>query len=519
MPMIYNELDWKGLDNVICDVAILGSGPAGIALAKSLESKGFSICIFEGGNDEYDEKSQELYAGEIVGRALPYGLMYSRMRQFGGSSNCWGSGCGILEDQDFIYRDWVSNSGWPIGFDDIKEYYKEASNFLKLPDITEQRNNSHDVLVGFDNPSLYYTPIGNFKDEFGESLKKSKKIKIFLSANFKSFSESEPGVVNKLELIGLNQSSIIKCDAKIFVLACGGIENSRILLNTRNSPSNAIGNDNDLVGRFFCDHPITPVASVIAPNLGRLESLDRSQYVKSYEKQEVLSIPYFKIPDKEQKKREILNCCVSFQKDFSPLSPAAVSAWSLLRAWKEKGISGLNKNDLVNVITNPTDVINGLYERKFGGSRYAMRIQMEQEPNYSSRLKLGKEKDSFGHYKSVLDWKFSDLDRHTIDEAIKYSSDIFIKNEFGLLKLDETISEQKNMPLDLRGGQHHSGTTRMGESKKIGVVDKNLKVFETKNLYVNGSSVFPTNGWVNPTFTIIALSFRLSNQIEKVLNA
>ena len=62
---------------------------------------------------------------------------------------------------------------------------------------------------------------------------------------------------------------------------------------------------------------------------------------------------------------------------------------------------------------------------------------------------------------------------------------------------------------------HHLGTTRMGFSKKNGVVDKNLKVFGLENLFIAGSSTFPTGGHANPTYTIIALSLRLSEFLIK----
>ena len=129
---------------------------------------------------------------------------------------------------------------------------------------------------------------------------------------------------------------------------------------------------------------------------------------------------------------------------------------------------------------------------------------------------MSTDKDIFGHYQTSLNWKFSELDWHTLNEAIKYCASTFIDNKLGLLKIDNLIINNDTfLPADLRGGQHHSGTTRMGSSQNTGVVDSSLKVYEMKNLYTVGSSVFPTNGWVKPTFTIIALSLRLSDQIEK----
>lgn len=80
------------------------------------------------------------------------------------------------------------------------------------------------------------------------------------------------------------------------------------------------------------------------------------------------------------------------------------------------------------------------------------------------------------------------------------------------------VESPLSIPRDLRGGQHHSGTTRMANDNKKGVVNRNLKVFALSNVYVCGSSVFPTNGWVNPTFTIVALSLRLSHHLKEVFS-
>jgi len=67
------------------------------------------------------------------------------------------------------------------------------------------------------------------------------------------------------------------------------------------------------------------------------------------------------------------------------------------------------------------------------------------------------------------------------------------------------------------GGYHHMGTTRMSESPADGVVDKNCTVHGYDNLHIAGSSVFTTGGWANPTLTILALSHRLSDHLDKLL--
>ena len=98
---------------------------------------------------------------------------------------------------------------------------------------------------------------------------------------------------------------------------------------------------------------------------------------------------------------------------------------------------------------------------------------------------------------------------------IQYVAKQFSSQGEGVIKVDAALtSDRGSLPPDLRGGQHHSGTTRMSESVENGVVDANLKVFGMDNLYIVGSSIFPTNGWVNPTYTIIVLSCRLAKHFK-----
>jgi choline dehydrogenase-like flavoprotein len=70
----------------------------------------------------------------------------------------------------------------------------------------------------------------------------------------------------------------------------------------------------------------------------------------------------------------------------------------------------------------------------------------------------------------------------------------------------------------LTAGRHHSGTTRMHEDPKKGVVDPNSTIHGIENLYVTGSSVFPTSGYANLTLTVIALALRLAGQIKFAIN-
>ena len=81
---------------------------------------------------------------------------------------------------------------------------------------------------------------------------------------------------------------------------------------------------------------------------------------------------------------------------------------------------------------------------------------------------------------------------------------------------DYIQDSKKNLPHKSRGplyGLHHMGGTIMGNDKSNSVVDKNLKVHDIDNLFVIGSSVFPTGGHANPTLTIVQLANRLGNHL------
>ena len=67
------------------------------------------------------------------------------------------------------------------------------------------------------------------------------------------------------------------------------------------------------------------------------------------------------------------------------------------------------------------------------------------------------------------------------------------------------------------GGYHHMGTTRMGTDPRTSVTDPDGRVHGLANLWVAGSSLFPTGGWANPTLTIVALALRSAERISAEL--
>ncbi|MES2932307.1 MAG: FAD-dependent oxidoreductase, partial [Pseudomonadota bacterium] len=253
----------SGVETTVC---IIGGGVAGITLALEMAKLGIDTCIFESGGLEPDDATRDLYRGEDVG--LPY--IFSdgcRSRFFGGSSNCWGGWCRPLDPWDFEKRDWIPNSGWPFGLDELTPYYNRAHKLLKLgpqnfdPAFWESSIGRSDVkripfLSGKVRDTIsQFSPPVRFGKLYRKELAQSQRIRIFLHANVSNILTDRPASkVTKVQVLTLNGRSI-SVSAKLFVLATGGIENARLLLASNSVQPAGLGNGNDLVGRYFMDHP------------------------------------------------------------------------------------------------------------------------------------------------------------------------------------------------------------------------------------------------------------------------
>ena len=518
--MILDSESWAQEKLHYADYVVIGGGAAGVALALELSKSSAKIVLVEGGELEFSEISQDIYKGTCDLRQLPPGLAGSRLRFLGGSTNCWAGGCAELDELDFDQRDWVANSGWPINKSDLHGYYERAARFLSIDlKSVESPEGVNGILglEGFDLRSLSYTNKVRFNSEFSGAIKKQKNLSVFINANLTHIKRESSGIVNSITIESYGGvKSLIK--SRVFVLACGGIENARILLNSGLKSGVAIGNGNGLVGKYFCEHPIAPCATFVPANM--TESKFDYDTDIFHSKLGAITIPFYKLPDKLQRQYKTLNGAIQFQSQELELTAAEISAWSAFQYYKGFSEVRPSIHDVLNIATNPLSVLDAYMSRKgISGGRIAMRFQIEQEPRAENCVTLSDKKDRFGQQRVNLHYDFGDIERRTIDVLTSYAAYSLQNLRLGTLRLDKQLYDDPvHLPIDLRGGQHHCGTTRMGSSSNVGVVDTNLRVFDCQNLYIVGSSVFPTNGWANPTFTIIALAIRLADHLRSTFD-
>jgi choline dehydrogenase-like flavoprotein len=146
----------------------------------------------------------------------------------------------------------------------------------------------------------------------------------------------------------------------------------------------------------------------------------------------------------------------------------------------------------------------------------AMRAQAEQAPNPDSRVTLGTRRDRFGLPIVQVDWRPTASDRASIRASQKAVDKAL--GAAGLGRVEFMLGDE-HPPTLMEGNFHHLGATRMHTDPAKGVVDPDCRVHGVRNLYVAGSSVFPTYGCSNPTLTVVALALRLADHLKKQLAA
>jgi len=517
------------------EVCIIGGGIAGISIALELKKKGIESCIVESGGIHSDRATMDLYRGENIG--IPYTFADgSRSRFLGGSSNCWGGWCAPFDEIDFAKRDWVENSGWPFELNEMVPYYKTAHQLLKLgpfnydPEFWVKAINHKDVnRMVFPNGRVrdvvsQFSPPAKFGTLYRDELESAKDIRVFLHANVTSINSDEYGTAIKSVKVTTLKGNSFSINATQFVLATGGIENVRLLLTSDDVHKKGLGNEHDLVGRYFMDHP-----RVIIGNVTFTEKWyhDRFYDVKYNFHQSFVSAKgvclagHLALTPEIQAKEKVLNARVCFDSHF--LGEAHTGAVSLRRykdAILKKNTEGFRPvKDLLSIVTNPLPVSSFVLTRfvrpRFLIQHTKISVIIEQEPRFDNYITLSNEKDKLGMRRVKVNWQPGKLEQRTFDKTLRIIADELLSNGY-VSKIDiGQPFENNEWPANLLGTWHHMGTTRMSNSPKQGVVDANCKLHGVSNLFLAGSSVFPTSGGNFPTINLTALAVRLADHVAK----
>ena len=485
------------------DVCVVGAGPAGITLARSLADKGLDVALMEAGDFDFTPQSQDFYAGERAGVDYP-DLDLVRLRYFGGTSGHWTGTCRALDSYDFRplkQRPW----GWPIAKADLDPYQAAAAEILELGSPEELLDLPvRQAANRFRAIQWQYSPPVRFGDKYRREIVEARRIALCLNANlvdlrldntlstvtaavFKSYNIGDPG---------------FEVRARVYCLCLGAIENARMLLNFRQKPR-GIGNDHDLVGRYFCEHLYLRIGDMLYTErpARRLSSL--APTLDFIERQEILSFSLLLFA-REDAPQSFLDATKETAKCFDTFTR---SVTELLRGYRPACRSGGGLDEF-RIRHDPDRFPSGW-----------VKIAAEQALNADSRVQLTDEKDAFGLQRARLEWRLGEDELRTVRAAALALGMHMAEQNRGRLWIEDwVLADPMELPRDrLLGSYHHMCTTRMSDNPRQGVVDRDCRVHGTGNLYLGGSSVFATPGFANPTYTIVQLALRLGDHLGRRL--
>jgi GMC oxidoreductase len=273
------------------------------------------------------------------------------------------------------------------------------------------------------------------------------------------------------------------------------------LLASNSQAAKGLGNDHDVVGRYFMEHLEIPSAELwlLKPFSTNLYSLSMGTTKARAE---------LGITEKMQIEHRILNGTASLR----PLATARMEK-PRMQTFQDDD----PRKSYENMRREYDKTEN---ESDQGGSidyAYQLDTRIEQAPNPNSRVTLGSERDELGVPRADLHWELTSLERRSIRKIYELLGQQVGAAGIGRIRLREFLRDETDTswPVGTNAGWHHMGTTRMCDDPKRGVVDAQCRVHGLSNLYVAGSGCYVTAAAPNPTLTLVALSLRLSDYLRQ----
>jgi choline dehydrogenase-like flavoprotein len=495
-------------DSVVeADICIFGAGAAGITLARALGGGNLHIAVFESGGFEFDIDTQNLYSGAVVGHAFTP-IDRDRLRYLGGSTNHWQGSCRPFDAFDL--------EDWPFGLDVLDPYYRQAQKVCQLGpysyDPTDWIDDaSRPIHMSGDDKLksglFQYSPPTRFGTVYRDELATANNVTLYLNANLVGINTNESASnVTDVEIACLNGRRF-RARAKHYVLATGGIENARLLLNANRVQQSGLGNAHDLVGRYFMDHVYVPSAATILADASRPE-------VRYYNQHVVRGQPiegFFTASDDLRRSKQL----PPFYIGFRVPTPAGNDLGQTklprpLRAMLSEGVSNSIEYYLSRSTSRLELPAKWLYEKMWRAQPGAFITCYGCGPNPDplSRVTLADTVDALGLRQSVLDWRLPPDLEQNMRRAHELLAQVLGRTGLGRVHFESGAA--------IDNAHHHMGTTRMHDDPHYGVVNRDCQIHGIGNLFIAGSSVFPSFACDDPTMTIVTLALRLSDHLKSL---
>ena len=496
------------------DLCVVGAGAAGIALAREFLDSGARVIVLESGGLRRSRSADRLNEGESSGIDAT-SLTEGRERVLGGATALWAGQCLPAEPNSFESRDWVPHSGWPFDERELEPFYRRAEALFQIEgEVYDERVwDSFGVERPAIDPARFvhrftvWCPQPHLGRLYRKELAASRNVRVLLNAT----ATRVLATGDRFEAVAARgpEGQTVRVRARACVVAGGAIENARLLL--------ASGLGNDVVGRFFQDHPNGHCAVVASPDPARLQELYGLLY-----RRRIRYLPRLVLTPEAQRTERVLSCAAYPVFHFGEESAIEASrrVYRALRGGRRPQALGRELGLMARGAPRLAPVAyRRVVHRRAPRVRpelVTLQTHAEQAPNPDSRVTLSERRDRFGEPLPRVDWRLSELDRRTAEVMVES-----VAAEFRRLGLGEVRAEPWLAGPDwnghLRDAFHHIGTTRMGTDPASSATDRDGQVHGVAGLFAAGSSVFPAASYVNPTLGLAALAIRLGDHLKSTL--
>lgn len=548
------------------DLAIVGGGPVGLAIADRCARAGIDVVLLESGlehEDEAHEALNQVIAAELARDPDPGGLrtgchgpqapLWSaqhqaygvRCRGLGGSTQAWAAKLAPFDEIDFAPRGWVPNSGWPIGRDELLPHLDRARELLGLCP-TEPPSRFADAGLRscywqFARSTAERLDVMRFGRDFAPGLPPNVRVLLDATVTRLGFDPAAQAV-HELQVVSLAGASLIVKPRRL-VLAAGGIENARLLLVSDDVEPGGIGNQHDLVGRYLIDHAGIRLGQVKgAGNIGLLarkfgfyglNHAGRSHMFQHglalspelQEQEGLLNAAAYFAPQRaaddpfDALKRLIRGRSDERWRDLAATTRgmgliargmgARALAWHGTPETLREFVVGLAIRLAPNMVAD--EFVSGGLPHKL--TWLNIEAICETAPDPGNRISLSNRKDALGMPIASATWRVGPIEWRTLEVLAASLERVMAADGYPAPTLVGWVRDEDPARPTLIDLAHTMGTTRMASDPRGGVVDTDCRVFGVSNLYIAGGSVFPTGGHANPTWMYLALALRLADHL------